>query len=76
MLPRISIFLLSLFLLPQTCFARQWLVDSNWLASKLNSSNIAVVDMSDSMQYTRFHIPGARHLPYNAITKSNKKELA
>lgn len=76
MLPRISIFLLSLFLLPQTCFAKQWLVETSWLANKLNSSNIAIVDMSDSMQYTRFHIPGARHLPYNAITRPNKKRIS
>jgi len=74
--PRVCLFLLSLFLLPQTAFARQWLVDTDWLAHNMNSSNIAIVDMSDSMQYTRFHIPAARHLPYNAITRPNKKRIS
>ena len=76
MLPRISLFLFCLFILPQTGFAKQWLVDTDWLAKKLNSDKIAIVDMSDSMQYTRFHIPGARYLPYNAITQSTKKGVS
>lgn len=74
--PRICLLLLSLLLLPQTAFARQWVVDTDWLASKLNANNIAIVDMSDSMQYTRFHLPGARQLPYNAITMLDKKRVS
>src|SRR5210317_1056179 len=32
--------------------------------------------MSDGTQYQRFHIPGAIHLPYQALNQSNKKRIS
>lgn len=76
MMPRFSIVIFIACLIPHTAFGNSMLVDTAWLASKLGAKNIAVVDMSDSIQYSRFHIPGARHLPYNAITRPNRKRVS
>lgn len=42
-------------------------VSTHWLEEHLNDTNLLLVDMSDDIQYQRFHIPGAVHLPYAAI---------
>lgn len=71
--------LLFLFLFFNSGFAfssPSFLVDVNWLAKNLNSSSIRLIDMSDDTQYQRFHIPGATHLPYDAINTRNKKGVS
>ncbi|BAU50295.1 thiosulfate sulfurtransferase [Sulfurifustis variabilis] len=45
------------------------LVDDAWVAARLDDPNVVLVDMSDPTQYLRFHLPGAVHLPYDAIVK-------
>ena len=76
MFQRICLALLVMALLPRLVQATPLLVDSEWLASNLGSPHIAIVDMSDSMQYSRFHIPGARHLPYDAINQANRQQVS
>ncbi len=76
MSPRDCLVILAIYLLPLTASARSLLVDTDWLVNKLGSADIAIVDMSDSIQYTRFHIPGARHLPYDAINQANQKQIS
>ena len=56
--------------------ANSFLVDDNWLHNNLNSPSVRLIDMSDSTQFQRFHIPGATHLPYSAINKRNKKGVS
>jgi len=71
--------LLFLILLLNSSFAfssQPLLVDINWLDKNLNSSSIRLIDMSDSTQYQRFHIPGATHLPYSAINTRNKSDVS
>lgn len=72
-----KILFLLLFLNSSFAFSSQsFLVDINWLKKNLNSSDIRLIDMSDSTQYQRFHIPGATHLPYEAINTRNKKNVS
>ena len=47
-------------------------VSTDWLAKNLKSDKIKIIDMSDSGQYHRFHIPGAINVPYSLINKSQK----
>ena len=72
-----KILFLFLFLNSSFAFSSQTLlVDINWLKKNLNSSSVRLIDMSDSTQYQRFHIPGATHLPYEAINIRNKKDVS
>ncbi len=50
------------------------LVDTKWLAKRLNDPNIVVVDMNDETQYLRFHLPGAINFPYRTLVKMDKKK--
>ena len=63
-------------LLSTAVFAAPGLVDTDWLRQHINDKNLVVVDMSDDLQYQRFHIPGAVHLPYSALNKTRKKDRA
>lgn len=45
------------------------LVDADWVAARLNDPQVVLVDTSDAEQYSRFHLPGAVHLPYEALLK-------
>jgi thiosulfate/3-mercaptopyruvate sulfurtransferase len=46
-------------------------VDAAWLSARLHDAKIALIDMSDDdAQYQRFHLPGARRLPYDALVKA------
>ena len=56
--------------------AADLLVDTTWLAKNLTSKHLAIIDMSDDIQYERFHIPGAKHLPYSALNGVNKKKVS
>jgi len=42
-------------------------VSTAWLETHLNDANLTLIDMADDLQYQRFHLPGALHLPYSAI---------
>jgi thiosulfate/3-mercaptopyruvate sulfurtransferase len=45
-------------------------VDGAWLAARLGDPKLVLIDMSDDdAQYQRFHLPGARRLPYAALVK-------
>ena len=52
------------------------LVSTDWLDQHLNDENIAILDMSDSFQYQRFHISGARHLPYNVLNQQTRQRVS
>lgn len=67
-----KLFFLSLLLNSNIAFSSSFLVDINWLQKNINSSSVRLIDMSDDTQYQRFHIPGAIHLPYNAINTQTK----
>lgn len=49
-------------------------VDSDWLAKNKSNPDLVLIDMSEAMQYQRFHIPGAVHMPYNALLTMRKKD--
>jgi thiosulfate/3-mercaptopyruvate sulfurtransferase len=50
-------------------------VDGAWLAARLNDAKVALIDMSDDdAQYQRFHLPGARRLPYGALVKPRRPD--
>jgi len=52
------------------------LVDSDWLKKNLKNPDIVIIDMSDYVQYRRYHIPGALHLPYGMINRRTKKGVS
>ena len=52
------------------------LVSTDWLKQHLTDPHVAIIDMSDSLQYQRFHIPGARHLPYNVLNQQNRQRVS
>lgn len=52
--------------------AQTRLVSTEWLANNLNNKDIVLIDMSDGLQYQRFHIPGAINLPYGYLNKNLK----
>lgn len=52
------------------------LVETAWLKEHLDDKNIVLVDMSDNLQYQRFHIPGAIHLPYSVLNQRTKKGVS
>jgi len=67
-------FIISAILLTQinTVLAAANLVNTDWLAKNLDNDKIVLIDMSDSLQYQRFHIPGAIHLPYQYLNQSKR----
>lgn len=53
------------------------LVTTAWVAERLEDPGIVLVDMSSApMQYERFHLPGAVHLPYRALVRKTRKGVA
>lgn len=48
------------------------LVSTDWLAKNINKPGILLIDMSDSFQYQRFHLPGSINLPYGYINHQKK----
>lgn len=70
---------ISLFLfvfLPASANNSTPLVSTDWLHQHLDDKNIAIIDMSDSLQYQRFHITGARHLPYNVLNQHSRQRVS
>lgn len=56
--------------------ATELLVSTTWLAKNRDNKQIVLLDMSDATQYSRFHLPGARHLPYSAINRRSKSGVS
>ena len=74
-MPKLILFLvvlLSLFAPPTR--AAPVLVDGDWVAARLDDPAVVLVDTSDADQYSRFHLPGALHLPYEALLKPVAKK--
>ena len=68
-------FIISAILLTQIniVLAAAELVSTQWLAKNLDNNKIVLIDMSDSLQYQRFHIPAAIHLPYSYLNQSKQR---
>lgn len=50
------------------------LVETEWLAARLEDKALVVVDMTDGdTQYARFHIPGAVRLAYEALVQQRTR---
>lgn len=62
-------FLLLLLGLSAAAHAAPVLVDGDWVAARLDDPAVVLVDIGDADQYSRFHLPGALHLPYGALLK-------
>jgi thiosulfate/3-mercaptopyruvate sulfurtransferase len=72
------ILLLAVLIIPffNLAYASNFMVETKWLAEHKNDANLVLIDMSDSTQYQRFHIPGAINLPYQALNQVNKKRVS
>ena len=53
--------------------AQSSLVDTEWFATHASDEKIVLIDMSDNLQYQRFHLPGAINLPYDYLVQSKNK---
>ena len=67
MLIRLLFLTISLWCMP--AWAAPVLVDTDWVAARLNDPELVLVDTADAEQYDRFHLPGAVHLEYAALLK-------
>lgn len=65
------LFVVLLFAMSNT-MARSLLVSTEWLAKNINNTDLVLIDMSDSFQYQRFHLPGALNLPYQYLNQNIK----
>ncbi len=52
------------------------MVEADWLKTKINDKSIVIVDMSDGLQYQRFHIKNAVHLAYGEIVRKLKNGVS
>lgn len=50
------------------------LVDADWVAQRLNDAQVVLVDTADAEQYSRFHLPGAVHIPYEALLQRGPRQ--
>ena len=72
-----TLFVFTLLLNSTVAFSNDsFLVNVSWLEKNLNSPSIRLIDMSDSTQFQRFHIPNATHLPYAAINTQTKQKVS
>ncbi len=46
-------------------------VSSQWLASHLNDADLVLLHVGDSAEYSREHIPGARHVAMRSVSTSS-----
>ena len=53
--------------------AQSSLVTTEWFAKHANDEKIILIDMSDNLQYQRFHLPGAINLPYGFLVQDKNK---
>lgn len=71
---KLTLWLIMLLLgLCTRTFAGSLFVDTDWVAKHLQDTDLVLVDMSDNLQYTRFHLPGAINLPYEYLNQSQNK---
>jgi len=63
----------TFFLFSTSLSAESSVVTTEWLAEHGKDANIVLVDMSDGLQFQRFHIPGAINVPYNALVQNKNK---
>ena len=68
-----TILFLAIVAISNLAFAQAKLVSKDWLAENAKDTSIVLVDMSDSLQYQRFHLPGAINLPYDYLVQDRKK---
>lgn len=47
-------------------------VTTTWLGAQINDPHLTLIDMTDDIQYQRFHVPGALHLPYRALITTDR----
>ncbi len=47
-------------------------VTTEWLQAHLDKTDLTLINMTDDLQYQRFHLPGAQHLPYAAINTTDR----
>ena len=47
-------------------------VTTTWLGAHINDPHLTLIDMTDDIQYRRFHVPGALHLPYRALITTDR----
>lgn len=52
------------------------LVDIDWTRNKLQDPAVVLVDMSDELQYRRFHLPGAIHIDYEDLVMMRKDKVS
>lgn len=75
----IHVFKIALFLIFVAPFAHAAdvppLVDANWLATNLERSDLAVLDIQNPKDYARFHVPGAVNAHYGKW-RTGKKDPA
>jgi len=51
------------------------MVDTAWLAKRIDDPNVVVIDMSsDETQYQRFHLPGAVYFPNYLLMRQRKTD--
>lgn len=59
-----------------TVNASEVIVDTQWLKTNIDSSNLILIDMSDESQYQRFHIKNAIQLPYRILNQTLKNRVS
>lgn len=70
-----SLLAIGLLLVTGVVQAAPVMVDTAWLAKRIDDPNIVVVDMSsDETQYARFHLPGASYFPNYYLMRQRKKD--
>ncbi len=47
-------------------------VSTTWLETHLNDAQLTLIDMTDDIQYQRFHVPSALHLPYRDLNTTDR----
>lgn len=68
--------ILGLLLQAHSAAAAPVLVDAAWVEARLTDPKVVLVDMSDPMQYQRFHLPGAVYLPFDQLVQRRKDGVA
>jgi len=74
-----SLIVAAAMLLPQSAASQQapLLVDVAWLAQHIDDANLVMLHVGDERQYQLEHIPGARYIPFDAIsTPHDETQLA
>lgn len=71
-----KLFLFALLLSANLSYASPLLLDVSWLEKNQHSDEVRIIDMSDDVQFQRFHIPGAIHLPYSAVNVRTKQGVS